>query len=566
MRTSVVPPGLIRPFADYLGLTPWAKLFLRSAAVFGRILGLRNRGLSLRRNRWLLGHRHRGISLHHDRLPAARPEGASFQTTNEIRVFGCLPLPRAPERRRLSAVFRDPVGRFLPAALFSFLVLLAAAATPRLTLRQAGDRAGILVGTAVRPTLFAEGAYSGTLGREFSMVEPEDAMKWWVVRRNEVRFDFQQGDEIVAFARAHGMKVRGHCLVWDHTNPQWLVDGQFQPEQMAQMLQQHIRTVMQHYAGRVFAWDVVNEALDENGRFKDSPWYNQPGIGLAGKGSAYVEQAFRWAHEADPKALLFYNENGAEGLSRKSDAGYAMVKDFKSRGVPIDGVGLQMHISGLDFDTSQIAGNMARITKLGLQVHITELDVSLPADSAGSFSKGDLQRQGEVYRGVTRACVENPGCTAIQTWGFTDKYSWIGSHSHGMRGGALPFDRLYRPKPAYDAMIEEIRKRPAGAKALPLILQQRGPKGPLFHVLLVAARLKRVGENVCRPSGGLVRDSRLFPGLTPWGNIFRTFGAANILASSHSLFQSEFSRTLLKPPPLKALSPVGESFWISVHL
>jgi len=348
-------------------------------------------------------------------------------------------------------------GKVSRIVCLSFSVfLLATTKSPPATLRQVADKAGILVGTAARPSLFSEAAYSATLGREYNLVEPEDAMKWWVVRRTSDTFDFRQGDEIVAFAQAHGMKVRGHCLMWDHNNPDWLLKGRFRPDQMSQILRQHIVHVMQHYAGEVFAWDVVNEALDENGRFKDSPWYNHPGIGLAGKDSAYIEQAFRWAHETDPKALLFYNEAEAEGLNRKSDAVYAMVKDFKARGVPIDGVGLQMHIPRLDFETSQVGPNIRRLTALGLQVHITELDVSLPVDAKGSFSEDDLQRQADIYRAVVHACLQNRGCTAIQTWGFTDKYSWIGSHSRSTRGGALPFDRLYQPKPAYEAMIEEL--------------------------------------------------------------------------------------------------------------
>lgn len=335
--------------------------------------------------------------------------------------------------------------------------MLLAAGSP--SLREAANSSGILVGAAVRPSLFSEPAYTETLAHEFSMVEPEDAMKWWVVRRNAGAFDFHEGDEVVRFAQVHGMKVRGHCLVWDHDNPEWLAKGHFTPAELSHVLQEHITTVMKHYAGQVFAWDVVNEALDETGRLKDSPWYNRPGIGLAGKGTAYVEQAFRWAHEADPRALLFYNDNGGEGLNRKSDAIYAMVKDFKRRGVPIAGVGLQMHISQTDLDTAAIAANIARLTALGVQVHITELDVSLPVDSKGEVGKEDLQRQAEVYRGVVRACLQSHGCTAIQTWGFTDKYSWIGSHSHGTRGAALPFDRAYKPKPAYDAMLQEISNK-----------------------------------------------------------------------------------------------------------
>jgi len=351
--------------------------------------------------------------------------------------------------------------RFPPVSRYAILlvVFLLAASAPPATLRQAGDQAGILIGTAVRPSLLSEAAYSETLGREFNMAEPEDAMKWRVIRRIPGSFDFSQGDAVVGFAQAHGMKVRGHCLVWDHDNPEWLAQARFSPDQMSQSLHEHIATVLKHYAGQVFAWDVVNEAMDENGRFKDSPWYNQPGIGFSGKGSAYVEQAFRWARESDPHALLFYNEAEAEGMNRKSDALYAMVKDFKQRGVPIDGVGLQLHISQLDFDRAAVAANIARLTALGLQVHITELDVSLPVDSAGHASMEDLHRQADSYAGIVKACLQNPGCNAIQTWGFTDKYSWIGSQSHGTRGAALPFDRNYKPKPAYQAIFRLLNSR-----------------------------------------------------------------------------------------------------------
>ena len=331
------------------------------------------------------------------------------------------------------------------------------------TLREAANSAGLLVSTAVRPYAFSEAAYSETLAREFNMVEAEDAMKWWTIRQKEGAFDFRDGDEVVRFAQAHGMKVRGHCLVWDHNNPDWLAQGHFTPAELSHLLQEHITTVMKHYSGQVFAWDVVNEGLDENGRVRDSPWYNHPGIGLSANGPAYIEQAFRWAHEADPQALLFYNEAEAGDLGRKSDAVYEMVKSFKHRGVPIDGVGLQMHIPDLEFDAAAVAANIARLSALGLQVHITELDVSLPLDSSGQFRKEDLARQAEIYRSVVRACLQSPGCTAIQTWGFTDKYSWIGSYYHGKRGAALLFDRAYRPKPAYDAMLEELSSKRSGA-------------------------------------------------------------------------------------------------------
>jgi endo-1,4-beta-xylanase len=332
---------------------------------------------------------------------------------------------------------------------------MLAASAPE-TLREAATTSGVLVGSAVRPYALSEPAYAATLSHEFDMVEPEDSMKWWIVRANPDRFDFAEADKIVSFAVTHGMKIRGHCLVWDHNNPKWLADGHFTPDQLSNLLQEHIATEMKHYSGQVFAWDVVNEALDEKGNPRDSIWYNKPGIGLSDKGMAYVEQAFRWAHDADPAALLFYNEAEGEGLNGKSDAIYAMVKDFKNRRVPIDGVGLQLHISRLDFDTDAVAKNIARLTKLRVQVHITELDVSLPVDANGQAQKQDLLRQAEIYAAVARACLQNLGCTAIQTWGFTDKYSWIGSHSHGARGAALPFDRAYKPKPAYESILKEL--------------------------------------------------------------------------------------------------------------
>ncbi len=332
-------------------------------------------------------------------------------------------------------------------------LLAVAAACAAQSLRQEADRVGIKIGAAANIAYLAEPAYTSTLASEFNMLEPEDAMKWTALRPNEQAFDFGDADRLVAFAEAHNMRVRGDNLLWGIHNPQWLADGHYTEEQLRKLLQEHIRRVVEHYRGRVFAWDVVNEALDENGQLRNSIWYNQPGIGLAGQGPAYIEQAFRWARLADPKALLFYNEAEAEFMNRKADAVYAMLRDFKKRGVPIDGVGLQMHLLDLKVDAPALAANLERLTRLGLQVHITELDVALPVDADGKLlHEGDLARQAEIYRQVALVCMQNPGCTAFETWGFTDKYSWIGWYTHQTMGDALLFDRLYRPKPAYDAL------------------------------------------------------------------------------------------------------------------
>ena len=326
------------------------------------------------------------------------------------------------------------------------------------TLRAAAEQANILVGAAVRAEQLKEPVYAATLAREYNMLEPEDAMKWEVLHPEPESFDFSQADRILAFAAEHDMKVRGHTLVWHRQNPPWLLRTTFSSAELSRILENHIKTVVGHYRDRVFAWDVANEAFDEirPGKLRSTPWHDQPGIGFAGNGYAYLEQCFRWAREADPHAMLFYNEAEAEVVNRKSDAIYAMVKDFRRRGVPIDGVGLQMHINNLHPDVASISENIGRFTALGVQVHITEMDVALPVDSFGNAMPENLAQQAEIYHQIALACFSHPGCTTLQTWGFTDKYSWIGSHSHHKQGAALPFDRNYHRKPSYDALREAI--------------------------------------------------------------------------------------------------------------
>jgi endo-1,4-beta-xylanase len=290
------------------------------------------------------------------------------------------------------------------------------------------------------------------------MLEPEEAMKWWVIRPDRSTFDFTHADQVVGFAETHRMKVRGHTLVWGGSNPAWLTSEPFTAEQLNQLLQEHITKVVTRYQGKVFAWDVVNEAFDERGVLRPSLWHDQPGIGFAGKSTAYIEQVFRWANAADPQALLFYNDNGGEAINAKSDAIYAMVKDFKQRGVPIDGVGMQMHLFDLQADFDSIDANIARFTALDVQVQITEMDVAVPLDATGHASPADLARQAEIYGRIAAACLAHPGCTAIQTWGFTDKYSWIGSKTKRAKGQALLFDRNYVPKPAYQVLKTAVER------------------------------------------------------------------------------------------------------------
>jgi endo-1,4-beta-xylanase len=243
------------------------------------------------------------------------------------------------------------------------------------------------------------------------------------------------------------MAVRGHTLVWHNQVAGWVRNGNYTPEQLSSILEEHIGTVVGHFAGKVYAWDVVNEAFETDGSLRKTVWSGSPG---------YIEQAFKWAHAADPKALLFYNDYSAEVVNRKSDAIYEMAQDFKARGVPLDGIGLQMHVGAKPGSLAGMEANIKRIAGLGLQVQITEFDVKLPVDASGVATPESLETQARVYHDIVGMCLKNPKCTGIQTWGFTDRYSWIPGTNKGF-GAALEFDANYQPKPAYQSILEAMR-------------------------------------------------------------------------------------------------------------
>ena len=324
-------------------------------------------------------------------------------------------------------------------------VFLLVAPLPAQTLRSLADARNVHFGTAVAPAHLGEEDYATLLAREFNQVEPENAMKFGPIHPSRDTYNFGPADELVKFAQAHKMAVRGHTLVWHNQVANWVRDGNFSADQIAAISREHIRTVLGHYAGQVYAWDVVNEAFENDGSLRKTLWSRD--------GTGYIEQALRWAHAADPAALLFYNDFGAEGMNAKSDAIYKMAKDFKTRGVPLDGIGWQMHIGLKPPATTALKANLDRITALGLQVQITELDVKLPVDASGVATAGAIEAQAAVYRDIVGVCLANPHCTAIQTWGFTDKYSWIPRANRGF-GAALEFDGHYQPKPAYRAIVE----------------------------------------------------------------------------------------------------------------
>lgn len=326
------------------------------------------------------------------------------------------------------------------------------------TLRQAGAGHDIVIGAAAASPHLGDSEYSAILGSEFGQLQAENEMKFGSIHprpnTDSNPYSFTGGDALVSFAESHNMAVRGHTLLWHNNVPKWLTSGGYTPAQMSEILHDHINTVVRHYASKIYAWDVVNEAFMDNGSMRHTLWYDQPGIG-AGSGTKYIEQALRWAHEADPGAKLFYNDYDAEEINEKSDAIYTMAEDFKKRGVPLDGIGFQTHVT-LKFDEPKklksYARNLERFAKLGLELHLTEIDVRLTDSSPAS-----LAAQAKLYGEITTLCVQQPSCKLLQTWGFTDKYSWIPGFFKGY-GWALLWDEAFRKKPAYTAMHEALAK------------------------------------------------------------------------------------------------------------
>lgn len=305
--------------------------------------------------------------------------------------------------------------------------------------RSLAHTAGIRFGTAVNvEALGTDAAYSKLLAREFDLVTPENAMKFSVIQPEHGRFDFTQADALVAFAEAHHMQVNGHVLVWDQQLPDWLAQGHFSSDELKAILREHIQTVVARYRGRVASWDVAAEAVGEDGKPRETFWSR-------GIGPDYLALAFRWAHEADPQARLRYNDYGGEGAGTKSDGIYTLVADLRTHRVPIDAVGLQMHLSLNDAPRAEdVRLNMKRLAALGLETDITEMDVmlSLPANRAA------LRKQAVLYDAMLHACLAVPQCRSFSTWGATDRYSWIPEFFPG-QGAALLFDVSGHAKPAY---------------------------------------------------------------------------------------------------------------------
>lgn len=314
------------------------------------------------------------------------------------------------------------------------------------TLRDTASAHQLLIGSAAaKQPLLSDSEYRKILSSEFSMMTPENALKFDSLHPEPKVFNFAAADEMIEFASDNDMLVRGHTLIWNSQLPSWIEDKRWSKEAIQTFFADHIKIVVGHYRGVIPFWDVVNEAFKHNGSYKKSLW-------LDAFGEEYIALAFIHAHKADPSAKLFYNDYSIADLSPKSDAVFNMVKRFKEDGIPIHGIGFQMHFAlNRPPRMEEVAKNFERFADLGIEIHITELDIRIDEP----FEPGDFEKQAEFYRSILQICLDQKWCTGFSTWGFTDRYSWIPQFFPGT-GAALLWDELYRKKPSYFALKEEL--------------------------------------------------------------------------------------------------------------
>jgi endo-1,4-beta-xylanase len=327
-------------------------------------------------------------------------------------------------RIRLAAVVFLAVG-LLAAGLVSVFAGTAHAAAS--TLGAAAAQTNRYFGAAVAAGKLGDSTYSTILRREFNSITPENEMKWDATEPSRGSFSYGNADRIVSQARSQGASVRGHTLAWHSQQPGW-AQG-LSGSDLRSAMTNHITQVATHFRGQIYAWDVVNEA------FADGNGGGRRDSNLQRTGNDWIEVAFRTARAADPNAKLCYNDYNTDGVNAKSTGVYNMVADFKNRGVPIDCVGFQSHLT--NSAPSDYQANLQRFANLGVDVQITELDIS------GS-------NQAAVYGSVTQACMAVSRCTGMTVWGIRDSDSW--------RTGQNPllFDNSGNKKSAYTSVLNAL--------------------------------------------------------------------------------------------------------------
>jgi endo-1,4-beta-xylanase len=328
------------------------------------------------------------------------------------------------------------------------------------SLRALGAQINLPIGTALTPQDITQ--WPAISGGQFSVVTGANAMKWETVEPAQGQYDWTDADQLMAFAKANHQLVRGHTLLWHSQLPGWLTSGvaagTISKSQLWGLLEKHIFTEVGRYRGRIWQWDVANEFFTDQNPSGINPndwWIQQLGEGV-------LPQAFKWARQADPHALLFYNDyniTGEDGTNAKSDAVFDWVKRQRDAGVPIDGVGTQAHLdTQYGFDPQRFQQDLERYASIGLKAAITEADVRTFVDNPQDQNPTDslaLFAQPFEYSSMLQAAISVPEVISFTVWGWTDADSWVPGVFTG-EGYACIYDVDQQPKQAYFTLQKDL--------------------------------------------------------------------------------------------------------------
>lgn len=305
--------------------------------------------------------------------------------------------------------------------------------------------------------------------RHFNAITAENCMKPAPIHPTPERYDFDAADALVAFAETHGMQVTGHTLCWHQQSPDWFFQAGDDAQRPLRRLQQHIHQVVTRYSGRVVGWDVVNEAIADRGEYlRDTPWFRATG-------EQYLERAFTFAHEADPKAELYYNDYNLERPDKRERA-LRLLRQLLDKGVPLSAVGIQGHWVLGDVPFDDVEESIQLYAGLGIDVMFTELDIDVIArpdcgadlDVQLAFDPGEdrfvdgcpadlLEQQAEAYERLFRIFAGHRSVSRVTLWGLHDGLSWLNKWPGERTNHPLLFDRRCTPKPALRRILSQAR-------------------------------------------------------------------------------------------------------------
>jgi endo-1,4-beta-xylanase len=341
------------------------------------------------------------------------------------------------------------------------------APAPPDSLRALAAQVRLRVGSAIIPFDLDNATYSKIAADQFSSVTPGNEMKWKVVEPARGTYDWSGGNRLVRFAQAHDQVVRGHVLLWHDALPTWLTqgvaDGTISSAGLRALLHKHITDEVTHFRGKIWQWDVANEFFTDS----NPSVINPNDFWISHLGADVIADAFRWAHAADPHALLFYNDYniaGEDGSNAKSDAAYAWVKQMLADGVPIDGVGIQGHLDLQYAFPSQMQKDLQRFADLGLKVAVTEADVRTFVNNPTAQQPTNPlapSAQAYYYDQMLKACLAVGNCISFTVWGFGDADSWVPSFFTG-KGYAGTYDVNLQPKQSYFAVQQDLALAASG--------------------------------------------------------------------------------------------------------